>query len=360
MTELSIYPDDLRAFIAAVFERIGVRADDAATVADCMVFAHMRGFDTHGLPCLAGYVEGIEQGRIAARPQLCIERPMPWSARIDAGNGLGHIAARLAMRQAVDAAASFGVGAAAVRRSNHFGAASCYSMQALPANCIGIVTSNAAAAAAPYGALEQFLGTNPLSVAVPALNAPSFVIDMATTEGSRKKVRQALAQGTPLPVGWAVDKDGCPTTDPQAALDGVMLPFGGMKGSAITLLLDILAGVLTGAEFGGRVLSVMTNQERESGNGHFMLALKVDAFLPAAEFKARMDEELARLRALRPVEGVREVIYPGYREHSTETARKTRGIPLPAALIEEARRIGARHGVDFPVSPFPNRSMGQV
>jgi LDH2 family malate/lactate/ureidoglycolate dehydrogenase len=350
MADLLIRPPDLSAFIASVLERLEVTPDDAAIVADCMVFAHLRGFDTHGLPCLAGYVESLEQGRIKARPQLGIERPMPFSVRVDADNGLGHIAARRAMQLAVESAASVGVGAAAIRRSNHFGAASCYAMLALPADCIGIVTSNAAAAAAPFGALDQFLGTNPLSVAVPTLSTPPFVIDMATTEGSRKKVRQALKQGVPLPAGWAVDKDGNPTTDPQAALDGVMLPFGGMKGSAVTLLLDILSGVLTGAEFGGRVLSVMTNQERESGNGNFMLVLKVDAFLPAAEFKARMDEELARLRALKPVKGVSEVIYPGYKEHFTETVRREQGIPLPAGAVEEARQIGERLGVAFPKS----------
>jgi L-2-hydroxycarboxylate dehydrogenase (NAD+) len=351
MTNFLVRPRDLRAFIASVLERLKVTPDDAAVVAECMVFANLRGFDTHGLSCLAGYVESLEQGRIKARPQLGIERPMPFSVRVDADNGLGHIAARRAMQLAVEAAEKIGVGGAAIRRSNHFGAASCYAMQALPADCIGIVTSNAAAAAAPFGALEQFLGTNPLSVAVPTLTTPPFVVDMATTEGSRKKVRQALKQGVPLPVGWAVDRDGNPTTDPQAALDGVMLPFGGMKGSAVTLLLDILSGVLTGAEFGGRVLSVMTNQERESGNGNFMLVLKVEAFLPAVEFKARMDEELARLRALKPARGVSEVIYPGYREHLTETTRRERGIPLPADVVTEARQIGDRHGVDFPASP---------
>jgi L-2-hydroxycarboxylate dehydrogenase (NAD+) len=351
MSDILIRPDDLAAFMASVLKRLDVAVDDAAVVADCMVFAHLRGFDTHGLPCLAGYVESLEQGRIKARPQLGIERPMPFSVRVDADNGLGHIAARRAMQLAIEAAKTLGVGAAAIRRSNHFGAASCYSTMALPADCIGIVTSNAAAAAAPFGALDQFLGTNPLSVAVPTLNAAPFVVDMATTEGSRKKVRQALKQGVPLPAGWAVDREGNPTTDPQAALDGVMLPFGGMKGSAVTLLLDILAGVLTGAEFGGRVLSVMTNQERESGNGNFLLVLKVDAFMPAAEFKARMDEELARLRALRPAKGIREVIYPGYKEHVTETTRREKGIPLAASVVEEARQIGARHDVAFPFPP---------
>ena len=349
-TETTLRPDQLRTFIASVLKRLDVPAEDAGIVAGCLVFAHLRGFDTHGLPCLAGYVECLEQGRIKARPDLRIERPMPWTVRVDADNGLGQIAAYRAMQLAVEAAGTLGVGAAAIRRSNHFGAASCYSTLALPKDCIGIVTSNAAAAAAPFGALEQLLGTNPLSVAVPTLNAPPFVIDMATTEGSRKKVRQALQRGVPLPAGWAVDRDGNPTTDPLAALDGVMLPFGGMKGSAVTLLLDILAGVLTGAEFGGRVLSVLTNQERESGNGNFMLVLKVDSFLPAAEFKARMDEELARVRALKPVKGIKEVIYPGYKEHFAEAARREQGIPLPAAVVEEARQFGERHGVAFPMT----------
>lgn len=339
---------DLSEFIVSVLERLDVPAADAKVVSRCMVFAHLRQFDTHGLPCLAGYVECLEQGRIKSRPNITVERPMPWTIRLDADNSLGHIAAHRAMTLAVEAADQLGVGAAVVRRSNHFGAASCYSTLALPSDCIGIVTSNAMTVAAPFGALEPFLGTNPLSVAVPTFKAPPFVIDMATSEGSRKKVRQALSQGVPLPPGWALDKNGNPTTDPKAALEGVMLPFGGMKGSAITLLSDILSGVLSGAEFGGRVLSVLTNQDRESGNGNFMLALKVDAFMPAQQFKARMDEELSRLRALRPAKGVKEVIYPGYKEHFTEISRKEQGIPLAVSVVEEARLIGKRHGVVFP------------
>ena len=339
---------DLADFIVAVLERLDVPAADAKVVSDCLVFAHLRGFDTHGLPCLAGYVECIEQGRIKCRPNMTVERPMPWTIRLDADNGLGQIAAHRAMTLAIEAADQLGAGAAVVRRSNHFGAACCYSMLALPRDCIGLVTSNAMAVAAPFGALEPFLGTNPLSVAVPTLKAPPFVIDMATSEGARKKVRQALSQGVPLPAGWALDKDGNPTTDPKAALEGVMLPFGGMKGSAITLLLDILSGVLSGAKFGGQVLSVLTNQQRESGNGNFMLVLKVASFMPVEEFKGRMDEELARLRALRPARGVKEVIYPGFKEHFIEAERRGQGIPLNPGLVEEVSGIGARYGLKFP------------
>lgn len=340
----------LQGFISAVLEKLGVPAPDAALVAESMVFANLRGFDTHGLQCLAGYVDALEQGRLNAAPKVAIERRTPWSARVDADNGLGHIAGQRAMASAIEAAEAFGVGAAVVRRSNHFGSASSYSTKALSHDCIGIVTSNAMAAAAPFGALEQFLGTNPLSVAVPAGIAPPFVLDMATTEGSRKKVRQALAKGQPLPPGWALDRDGRPTTDPRAALEGVMLPFGGMKGSGVTVLLDILSGVLSGAEFGGRVLSVATNHERESGNGNFMLALKVSSFMPVDEFKARMDDELARLRALKPAGGFAEVMYPGYREHAVELERRAHGIPLPEADVADACSIAGRLGLEFPAT----------
>jgi LDH2 family malate/lactate/ureidoglycolate dehydrogenase len=345
---VNINAADLREFSAAVLRQVGVAAAEAAIVADCMVFAHLRGFDTHGFPCLAGYAECLEQGRINPHPKIAIERPAPWTVRLDADNGLGHVAAVRAMERALETAERSGVGAAVVRRSNHFGAASCYSMMALPKDCIGIVSSNASAVTAPFGAVEPFLGTNPLSVAVPTLKLPPFVIDMATSEGARKKVRKLLSEGLPLPAGWALDKQGNPTTDPKTALEGVMLPFGGMKGSAVTLLLDILSGVLSGAEFGGRVLSVLTNQEKESGNGNFMLVFKAASFLPAEEFKARMDEELSRLRSLRPATGVSEVIYPGYKEHFLESGRRENGIPFSTALMKEAQSLSKRYDVAFP------------
>lgn len=346
---VNVNPEDLKVFIEAVLRRVGVPAADSKIVSDCLVFAHLRGFDTHGLPCLGGYVESLEQGRINPEPKIAIDHPVPWSVRLDADNGLGQVAAKRAMALALEAADRLGVGTAVVRRSNHFGAACCYSMMALAKDCIGMVTSNASAVAAPFGAMEPFLGTNPLSVAVPTLNLPPFVIDMATSEGARKKVRKLLAEGLPLPTGWALDKEGNPTTDPQTALNGVLLPFGGMKGSAITLLLDILSGVLSGAEFGGRVLSVLTNQERESGNGNFMLVFKIASFMPVEEFKTRMDEELSRLQALKPARGMPEVIYPGYKEHTIEASRREQGIPFSLSMLKEAHDLAKRCDVAFPV-----------
>ena len=187
------HPDRLADFAANVLRELKVPPADAAVTAECLIKAHLRGFDTHGLPCLPGYVECLQQGRIKSRPDMVVQKPTAWSFCLDADNGLGQIAAHKAMLLALDAVEKLGVGAVAICRSNHFGAASAYSLMALGKNCIGLVTSNASAVTAPFGSSEPILGTNPLSVAVPAGKVPPFVIDMATSEGARKKIRKALA-----------------------------------------------------------------------------------------------------------------------------------------------------------------------
>lgn len=345
---IKVAQSELERFVEDILSRLGVSKDDGTATAARMIKAHLRGFDTHGLPCLPGYVESLEQGRLNARPQLKIEQSTPWAGKIDGDNGLGHICGTRGMQLALEAAANIGIGSAVVKRSNHFGAASAYSMMALEQDCIGIVMSNASAVTAPFGAAEPLMGTNPLSVAIPAGKQPPFVIDMATSEGARKKVRKALEEGKEIPSGWSLDSAGEPTVDPAAALKGVMLPFGGPKGSAITVLIDIFSGVLSGAEFGGRVLSVATNQERESGNGNFMMAIKVDSFMEAGQFKERMDEELRRIRSLKPARGFEEVIYPGYRAHAVEQLCKREGIALDRSLVEKLQALANRLDVEFP------------
>lgn len=320
----------------------GVPAADAGKVADALVAADLRGIDTHGLACLKDYAEALAEGRIKAKPEFAIEHRFPWAATVDADNGLGPLAATEGMAITIAAAEVFGIAATGIRRSNHFGAAGVYAEMAARQGCIGLVAANASAVAAPFGANAPFLGTNPLAIAIPAGDHPPLVLDMATSEGSRKKVRKALQEGREIPAGWALGPDGRPTTDPAQALEGVMLPFGGIKGSGLSLIVDLLAGVATGAEFGGRVLSVMTNRERESGNGHFMLAFKCSAFLDEARFLKNMAEEIARLRALPRADGVEAIRYPGERAARERTDRLVNGIPMSAALIDTLADLGAR------------------
>ena len=347
-TDIYISPSRLEIFVQDVLSKLDVPDGHGKMTAKRLVIAHLRGFDTHGLPCLPGYVECLEQGRMNPKPVLEVTGKAPWAHQVDADNGLGQVAGTRAMELCLESAENFGIGCSVVKRSNHFGAASAYSLMALEKDCIGIVTANASAVTAPFGAAEPLLGTNPLSVAVPAGENAPFVIDMATSEGARKKVKKALELGEEIPPGWSLDENGDPTTDPEKALKGVMLPFGGMKGSAITILTDILSGVFSGANFGGRVLSVFTNQERESGNGNFMLAIKIDSFMPASEFKLRMDDELSRIVALAPARGFKKVIDPGVLEHDTQTARQKKGIPFEPSLVDKMCRLGNSVSVPFP------------
>ncbi len=344
---LRVKQENLFNFIKNVLLAVKVPEKQASDTALVLVKAHLRGYDTHGLPCLAGYVAALEEGRLNPTPSLEVRNSRKWAMQVDGDNGLGQVAGTKAMRLCLEAANDFGIGITTVKRSNHFGAASAFSLRALEHDCIGIVTSNASAVTAPFGAAEPLLGTNPLSVAIPAGAMPPFVIDMATSEGSRKKIRKALEEGKTIPPGWCLDIHGEATIDPEAALKGVMLPFGGVKGSAITILVDILSGVMSGAEFGGKVLSVATNHARESGNGNFMMAMKIDLFMPAEEFKSRMDLELRRITALTPADGFSEVMYPGYRAHVVEKERTVDGIPFTAPQIEQASILGKKFGIVF-------------
>ncbi len=338
----------IRDFVIQTLTAVRVPPNQAADVAEAMVFAHLRGFDTHGMPCLPGYVECLQEQRMNPQAELNFEQLSPWSGRLDADNGLGGIAATRAMNEALRMAEEIGIGAVTVRRSNHFGAAGAYARLALPHDCIAIVSANSAAVTAPFGAAEPYLGTNPLAIAVPAGQEADYLLDMATSEGSRKKIRKALAEGQQIPPGWAIDSNGEPTTDPAKALEGVMLPFGGPKGSAITLLADLLSGVLSGARFGKDVFSVYSNQERECGTGHFVLVMKVGSFMPVTEFKQRMDQQFSAIRALKPASGFAAVSYPGDRETRLEKERRVQGVPIGEPVLSDLLKLAEQLHISLP------------
>jgi len=348
MPDVIVAVDPLRRFVMDLFAALGLPPDDAEVQARCLLEAHFRGFDTHGVGCIPSYAECLEQGRIKAKPQIRVERRMPWVALVDGDNGMGHVVASRAMAAALEAVEEIGIGAAAVRRSNHFGAACVYPVMALDSDCIGIAMGNAAPNVAPWGARQGLLGTNPLAVAVPAGRNPPFVMDLATSTAARRKIREAMEQGRPIPEGWAMGRDGWPTTDAKAAIEGVALPFGGAKGSAISMLVDILAGVLPGAEFAGGVVSFVNAIGREAGCGAFFLAFRVEAFMALGEFKARMDTLIDRVHALEPATGFDVVRVPGERGASLAAARRQNGIPLAPGVIAKLSRLGAEHGVAFP------------
>jgi ureidoglycolate dehydrogenase (NAD+) len=343
-------PQDLRAFCARALEGAGARASDAAAVADGLVAADLRGIHTHGVLRVGIYVDRLRAGSINPRAELRIVRDSGAAVVADAQAGLGIVMAVQAMDLAVARAQAHGIAVVGVRNSNHCGMLAYYAMRALAHGCIGIAVSNADSQVAPFGARAKFLGTNPLAVAVPAgLEAP-IVLDMATSVVAHARVKAAAERSEPIPPGWAVDSTGASTTDATEALAGALLPFGGAKGSGISLLIDMLAGLLPGGRSGPEIVPLYQRLAEPQGVGHLFMALRVDAFEEPAELTQRVDETIRRVRSLPRAAGVERIYLPGEHEHLRAIDYQAHGIPLPADAIGEMERTGQLVGVAVPAA----------
>lgn len=338
----------LAGFTARCLEAEGLPAEHAAMAAGALVTADARGITTHGTTRLPAYARRIRAGLINPAPAIRIERPMPFSHVVHADNALGMVAARVALDASIEQARKLGVGAATVRHANHFGAAQVYTVEAAARGCIGIAMAPGARTLAPHGSRAPLLGTNPFAMAAPAGRLAPFSLDMAASVAARGHIREAARAGETIPEGWALDAQGRPTTDPAAALAGVVLPVGGAKGSGLAFMVDILAGVLSGSGFAGTVRDWVADFGGPADVGHFFLVLKVEAFMPLPEFEARMETAIERLKALPPAEGVSEVLYPGERAGRAAARAAREGVLLSQATVESLRAHGAGVGVTFP------------
>jgi LDH2 family malate/lactate/ureidoglycolate dehydrogenase len=315
---------------------------DANIVAGCLVGADLRGVDTHGLARLPIYLDRLRRGLINARPALHPHRVTQVAAALDGENGFGFVVGTRAMNEAIEIAREYGLGLVCARRSTHFGMAASYVLQALDAGLVSLVFSNASPAMPPWGGRKGLLGTNPFAAGAPG--NPPFLLDMSTAVAARGKIRRAERRGEKIPLGYALDADGRPTTDPKAALGGVVLPIGGHKGSGLAMLMDIFGGVISGANFGGDVGDQYKAYDRPQDVGHFFLAMKPDLFVPAGDYRRRMDTLIERVRASPKAEDVDEVLIPGDPERRHEAERRKTGIPYSAgevaALRDEALKAG--------------------
>ena len=349
MTDTRLFAvDALDAFVRAVFRHHGLSADHAASVAHAMILADLRGVDTHGVVRSGGYVARFAPGLVNPAPDMRVQTRYTWAHAIDADNAMGPVAADHAMRLVLASAESHGIGGAVVRRSNHFGAAQVYALQAAAAGCVGIVVSPASKSLAPFGSMEPMFGTNPIAVAAPAGRHAPWSLDMATSVAARGHIRLAARRGDPIPEGWALDADGRPTTDAAAAMQGVMLPFAGPKGSALAMLVDLLGGVLSGSGYAGAIRDMTTDFAAPAEVGHFFLAFKVDAFMPLADYNARMEHMIATLKALKPAAGVTEILYPGERESRLESQRRAQGIPIRPEVLAVLAKLATDTGMPLP------------
>lgn len=334
---IAVLPDQLRDTVTAIFVGNGLPRDDADVVADSLVDADLRGVSSHGVVRVPTYVKGVRDGSINPRPEVRVVYDGGSRALIDGDRGMGQVGSQRATSEAIQRARTHGIGAVGLRGSRHCGAMAYWANQALAANCVGIATTNAGLNMAPTGGRDKIVGNNPIAIAVPTNRPWPMVLDMATSVVAGGKLDVAAIRGETIPLDWATDLDGGPTSDPVVARKGLLLPVGGPKGYGLALMLDVLAGVLTGARFGGGL--------GPSGSGQFFLALAVEGFMPIAEFKARMDEVIDQLHHSALASGSSQIFVPGEIEHQKSETRRAEGIPLEGPIVDELNRLAREAGV---------------
>ena len=356
MNEGRRYPkEQLHEFTARVFQHAGVPHAEAVLAADVLAAADLRGIDSHGVARLSTYFDLLEAGRINPRPRLQVLRQTASTATVDGDNGLGLVVGPRANEIAMEKADAAGSGWVSVCHTNHYGIAGYYVLQALKRDLIGWAMTNSTRLVAPLWGAEGMLGTNPIAVAFPGKEEPPIVIDMATPVVALGKIEIARRRGEKIPLGWAIDREGRPTDDPQALIDGgALLPLGsdrvhgGHKGYALGIMVDVLSAVLSGANWGPFATPFMLRQPPPPrsvgrGIGHFFGALRIDGFIDPEEFKRQIDDFLRTFRATRPAPGTHGPLIPGDPEREAErsgpkgASRSTRRWPKTSAASRAAR-----------------------
>lgn len=323
-----IAPTDLSALAAAVFVHCGVPQIDADIAAEVATWAQLHGSDSHGVVHLPLYVRGLLDRTIKSRPSMTTSQPLPCCIVMDADNGLGLVASRRATDAAIDIARSQGLGAVAVRNSSHFGAAGYYAERAAGHGMIGLAFTNAMPAIAPTGGTEGLLGTNPIGAAFPIPGADPIVADMATAVVARSRIRHALAAGQKsIPEGWALDSSGRPTTDPAVAVKGSLLPIGGPKGYALSLMVEILCSALSDGQPGFEV-TYENMVKRPSNICQFFLVLNPDGFAGTERYGARMNHITEVIGKAKAMAGSASPRLPGSRGHAVKRKAESEGIAL--------------------------------
>lgn len=349
MSSILMPPDALRALGEQIARAHGLADEDARLLADSLVTAELWGHGSHGMLRLAWYMARVRSGAIDVHARPIVTGGFAALAQLDGQDALGQRVAREAVALAVERARAFGVGAVAVRFSNHFGTAAYFTREGARQGYATLLFSNASASMAPWGGREKRVGNNPWSIAVPGGALGEIVLDIANTAVARGKIYLAAERGEPIPPTWAIDAQGLPTTQPEAALAGLLQPIAGHKGYGISVMIDLLAGVLTGSAFGLDVVGPYRPEGR-SGAGHLAIAIDIARLMPLDQFEERVAALVAQLRSSAPAEGSAGVFLPGEIEILNRERLQTQGIDLPFAtwqgLAELARSCGVDPGPD--------------
>jgi L-2-hydroxycarboxylate dehydrogenase (NAD+) len=337
---------ELEAFIQRALVRVGIPVADARICAELMARADLNGSDGHGVFRLPQYVRRIKGGAVNVRPNVRIVQEAAAMALVDGDNAMGHVVMRFATETAIRKAKVAGTAWVGVRWSNHAGPASLYASMPLAHDMIGLYLAvGNANHLPPWGGLDMLLSTNPIAIAVPAMEEPSVVLDMATTVAAYGKVKTKAQRGETMPEGWMMDRTGSPLTDPRRADEGFLLPIGGYKGYGLALMFGLLAGTLNGAAMGRDVVDFNKDDVTPTNTGHVIVAIDLAAFGDVEAFKRRVDALVRDLRASEKMPGATSVRIPGEGSQRAREDRSRNGVPIAPALAEALGRLAAELGI---------------
>lgn len=341
---IRIPAEKLQQFCRDVLVNATIPEQEADVIADNLVDANLMGVNSHGVTRLADYIARLEKGVINNHTKLILEKETETTALYNANNGWGQYAGKVAMEKAIEKAQRYGSAFVGVNHSNHFGTAAYFTRMAADADCLGIALTNTSPIMVPWGAKKPTLGTNPISIAVPAKQYP-IVLDMATSNVARGKINLAAKNGEPIPKGWAITADGHDTTDAEEALKGFLLPFG-PKGSGLAMMIDIMTGVMTGALFGENIPRMYDDPDPQQ-LGHLFIVFDIRSFMDLETFKARMAERIAQTVTSPSAPGTDRVYMPGDIEQMNREKHLRDGIPLTKAIYNELNTLGETYGVSL-------------
>lgn len=333
----------LNELAARALGAYGMPQADAVDAAGVLVLADMFGIHTHGVSRIASYGERLDLGGINRTPNIEVMQAAPGLVMIDGDNGVGTLIGARALDAVMKAARETGIAAGFVRGSNHFGPIIPYGWRAAEAGFASIIASNATTTIAPTGGRDARLGNNPMAFAMPNPGGMPIILDMALSVVARAKIRDARDRGETIPNTWATDRDGFPTTDPAAALDGILLPIGGYKGYGLSVMVDLFAGMLSGAAFLTGVKSWVDSPGEPQNLGHFFILIDTSRLALAADLAGRMAAFAAIIHATPPADPQRPVMLAGENELCNHSRSRADGILLPAKLVESLEKKAAGH-----------------
>jgi LDH2 family malate/lactate/ureidoglycolate dehydrogenase len=334
-------PKQLAEVCVKILEAYGVPAEDAEIVANHLVEANLRGQDGHGVLMLPRYLEQAKKGRIKFGAKVEVVKENACTALLNGNFNFGQVIGEKGMEVAIEKAKKNSVALVGIFNCNHIGMLAHYTMKALKHDMIGVTLCNSAPEVAPFGGRMRKLGTNPLSIAIPAGKEKPIVVDMATSVVAAGKIRAKYAKGESLPEGWIIDEAGLPTVDPKVfmSLKGMLLPFGGYKGFALSLVIDVLGGALTGAG--------CTSIDLRGANGVIMSAIDVDSFSPIKTFKERVDSLIRLIKNTPTAPGFSEILIPGEPEFRTMEERSKKGIEVDDSTWQAFKALGKEVGLEI-------------